>query len=499
LKSQDWQLRAFCAFVFAIAVAQDPLYTANQNTKYLHGAAAAGYGDLARDWMANTIDPLPVFTSLVRALFALGLPELSYAIFAVLAACYAWWLASLMTGAGLVRDTRAGVLPFMSGVALTQAIFAKWPRGLADQYLLDHYLQPCVFGVLLIAGVATYVRDRPIVAVVLVVLAAWIHPDYLPTTIICIVVFASVSPRRPGFDRARCWRVLALAAVLLAPLLLHVRWLLQPTTPETWQRSLDVLVQYRIPHHTDAREWFDIHEALHLVAMALGTWLVRARGLRHVMVALLVLVVGSLLATLLFGLEAVEAITPWRASVLLMPLALAAIVARGLDSAERRWPGRERIVGRIAWSVLGLAVVVGVVRQVERVRDYAGAAPMPTMLWIRDHRPPGAMYVVPTRDVDFDRFRLVTGASIVINWKTHPYRDVELLEWETRLESVERFYDAASAPAACAELHGLAAGYHVSHAVVATRHPLDPGHCPGVSEVHRDEAFRVIRIGASAP
>jgi hypothetical protein len=483
--------------VFAVAVAQDPLYTANQNTKYLHGAAQAGYGELARDWMANTIDPLLVFTSLVRGLFASGFPELSYAIFAVLAACYAWWLASLMTGAGLVRDTRAGVLSFMSGVVLTQAVFAKWPRGLADQYLLEHYLQPCVFGVLLIAGVAAYVRDRPIVAAVLVVLAAWIHPDYLPTTITCIVVFATVRPRQSGFDRALCWRVLALAAVLLAPLVVHVRWLVQPTTAETWQRSLDVLVRYRIPHHTEVREWFDIHEALHLVAMALGTWLVRARGLRHVMAALLVLVVGSLLATALFDLAAVAAITPWRASVLLMPLALAGILARGLDSAERRWPGRERLVGRVAWSVLALAVLVGVVRQIERVSDYADAAPMPTMRWIRDHRPPGAMYVIPTRDVDFDRFRLVTGAPIVINWKTHPYRDVELLEWQKRLEAVERFYDAASAQTACAELHGLAAEYDVSHAVVAARDPLSPKQCPGIFEEHNDRAFRVIRIDAT--
>jgi hypothetical protein len=493
------RLRASCAIAFAVALAQDPLYTANQNTKYLHGAAAAGHGDLAHDWMANTIDPLPVFTGLVRALFHVGLPELSYAIFAALAACYAWWLTSVMTGAGLVQDTRARLLPFMSSVVLTQAVFARWPRGLADQYLLDHYLQPCVFGVLLIGGVAAYLRERPLLAVVLVTIAAWIHPDYLPTSIACIVVFATVSPRERRFDPTLFRRALFLAALLLAPLLMHILWLVQPTSPEIWRRSLDVLVLYRIPQHTEVAQWFDVHEALHIAVMLLGTWLAKARGLRHLMAVLLALVVGSLVVTAIFGLEAVAAITPWRASVLLMPLALAVIVARLLDAAQRRWPARERVVSRIAWVVLALAVAGGVVRQVDLSRRYARAASMPTMRWIRDHREPGEIYLVPTRDTEFDRFRLVTGAAIVINWKTHPYRDVELLEWQQRLEAAERFSTALSPQQACAQLRVLAGRYGVSHAVVPIGHPLDSRQCRGASELHRDRNFRVLGIATAGP
>jgi hypothetical protein len=493
------RLRALCAIAFVVALAQDPLYTANQNTKYLHGAAAAGYGDLARDWMANTVDPLPVFTWLVRALFSVGLPGLSYVIFALLAGCYAWWLTSAMSGAGLVPDTRARIVPFMSALVLTQAVFAKWPRGLAEQYLLDHYLQPCVFGVLLIAAVVLYLRERVLAAVVLAAVASWIHPDYLPTSITCIAVFATVSPRRRGFDAALCARVVLLAALLLAPLLWHVRWLLRPTSPETWRRSLDVLVRYRIPHHTEVRQWFDVHEALHVVVMAAGTWLAKSRGLRHVMAALLALVVGSLAATAIFGLETVAAITPWRASVLLMPLALAVLVARALDAAARRWPESQRVVSGTAWVLLGLAAAYGGVRQVEFTRRYAGATPMPAMLWVREHAAAGATYLVPPRDSSFERFRLVTGAPIVINWKTHPYRDVELLDWQRRLEATERFFAADSAGKACAELRDLAAAYGASHAVVPALHPLDVAACPGTTQVYADTHFRVVRIGNALP
>jgi hypothetical protein len=491
----EWRLRAIGAAIFAFTVAQDPLYTANQNTKYLHGAAAERYGDLARDWMANTVDPLPVFTWLVRALFHLGVPELSYGIFALLAGCCAWWLTSVVTAAGLVR--REHTLPFMAGLVLTQAVLAKWPRGLAEQYLLDHYLQPCVFGVLLIAAVAAYLRARSLLAVMLAAIAALIHPDYLPTTIACCIVFATVSPSRERFDPGHGWRLLAVAALLLTPLLLHIRWLFTPTTPELFQRSLDVLVRYRIPHHTEVAYWFDAHEALRVIVMIVGTWLAPSRGLRHLMATLLALVIGSLILTEFFDLEAVAAITPWRASVLLVPLALAVIVARGVSALERRWPHRGELVTRAAWALLAIACLVGAVRQVDRVRGYADASTMPTLRWIRDARAPGWLYVVPTRDLGFDRFRLVTGVPILVNWKTHPYRDVEIIEWHRRIEAVEKFYASTSADDACATLRGLAATFGVTHAVIPDAHPLDTGVCAGVVQLHGSPGFRVVRIGSS--
>ena len=54
------------AFVFAVIYAQSPLYTSNQNQYFIHGLASAGYGYLQQDWLANTLDPTPVFSFLVK-------------------------------------------------------------------------------------------------------------------------------------------------------------------------------------------------------------------------------------------------------------------------------------------------------------------------------------------------------------------------------------------------------------------------------------------------
>src|SRR5258708_5770197 len=51
--------------VFAVVCCQAPLYYSNQNQYFLHGLANAGEGQLRDDWLANTLDPTPVFSALV--------------------------------------------------------------------------------------------------------------------------------------------------------------------------------------------------------------------------------------------------------------------------------------------------------------------------------------------------------------------------------------------------------------------------------------------------
>jgi hypothetical protein len=55
------------------------------------------------------------------------------------------------------------------------------------------------------------------------------------------------------------------------------------------------------------------------------------------------------------------------------------------------------------------------------------------------------LYLIPT---DLRRFRLETGARVYVDWKSHPYRDVEVLEWYARIEKAKAF-ERASGDDAC--------------------------------------------------
>src|SRR5580704_7472678 len=66
-------LGVFAALIWAVisaaAFGLAPLYYSNQNQYFLHGLAAAGRGDLATDWLANTRDPTPPFSAAVTWIY----------------------------------------------------------------------------------------------------------------------------------------------------------------------------------------------------------------------------------------------------------------------------------------------------------------------------------------------------------------------------------------------------------------------------------------------
>src|SRR5690606_14485235 len=90
---------------------------------------------------------------------------------------------------------------------------------------------------------------------------------------------------------------------------------------------------------------------------------------------------------------------------------------------------------------------------------------------------------------DFQRFRIVTGAPVVVDWKSHPYRDTEVLEWWSRIEAVRAFYGNGG-PEDCAIILGMAARYGVTHIVV--RANATESGC--TTETRRDEHYSVRQV-----
>ena len=41
-----------------------------------------------------------------------------------------------------------------------------------------------------------------------------------------------------------------------------------------------------------------------------------------------------------------------------------------------------------------------------------------------------------------ESFRLYTGKPIFVDHKSHPYKDVEVVEWKRRIDSQRKFYDS---------------------------------------------------------
>src|SRR2546429_9660353 len=82
---------------FALGYGQAPLYYSNQNQYFLHGLAQAGEGLLAEDWLANTRDPTPLFSSLVALTVRFLHPWIFHVCYVLLQGSYAAVMLGLFT------------------------------------------------------------------------------------------------------------------------------------------------------------------------------------------------------------------------------------------------------------------------------------------------------------------------------------------------------------------------------------------------------------------
>ena len=176
----------FWSVVFGLAYAQAPLYYSNQNQYFLHGLARAGWGHLDRDWLANTADPTPVFSAMVEVSYRWFPEEIFHVYYLLIFGLYLWSMVELfkhLAGDAANPTTR---LVFITLLTLIHSAALRWASaqltgvdypwygqaGVAGQYVLGAMFQPSVFGVLLIASIAVFVRGRPILAIVLSSVAA---------------------------------------------------------------------------------------------------------------------------------------------------------------------------------------------------------------------------------------------------------------------------------------------------------------------------------------
>jgi hypothetical protein len=516
---------------FAAAYGQAPLYYSNQNQYFLHGLAAAGDGLLREDWLANTLDPTPVFSGLVALTARFLHPWAFHVYHGLLLAAYAAALLGVFAAlAG--KDVAARRWPvFLALLVLVHAALARWlsyrlldldypwyfQSGVAGQYVLGAMLQPSVFGVLLVVAVCLFVRGRPFLAGLCVALAATVHSTYLLPGALLTLGFLAALVKEGRPRQALALGALTLALVL--PVTAYVLLTFGPTTPETFARAQDILVNVRIPHHARPDLWFDPIAGLQMALILVGLVLVYRTRLFWV---LAVPALGMLALTLLqvaTRSHTLALLFPWRVSSVLVPLATAIVLTRLVALPALPLGGRVAQAASAA-AVAGLAAA-GVWISVERLAFRLGEEEVPVMEFVRRTRAPGDVYLLPVRvpdlvkstygslssdfkppaakrqdsriiPIDLQRFRLYAGAPIFVDFKAIPYKDVEVIAWLDRLhaaEAVQRQLKEGRRKEALSALRRL----RVTHLVVPAGQEL-----AGARPEYADSYYRVYRLAAVA-
>lgn len=492
------------AALFALAYGQSPLFTSNQNQYFLHGLARAGYGALTQDWLANTVDPTPVFSALVQGIASV-LPHASfYFLYGLLLALYflslrgvlysRWDLSTTplrraLTSAGLILLHAAATRFALNRTLSADAAFLL-EGGFAGQRLLGAVLQPSAFGVFLMVAILLFVRDRPYAAVSAAVLAATVHPTYLLSAGALTAGMLWTLYWQDGEPR-RAIRVGALAILLVLPTVAHTYAVFRPSSPSTAAQAARLLAEERIPHHAIPAAWFSWQSVVKAAMIAVGLLLSWRSRLRPLLAAPLLLGAALTVIQLATGNNRLALLFPWRPSVLLVPLSTA-LVWGWLIVALTKPPARSgRAFRGLAVPPFLLAVLLaaaGLGRTVLLAQARAGDPASQLFDHVTQVRRPGDRYLIPPK---LQRFRLATGAPAFVDFKAIPYQDSELLEWNERLELAQFFYRDDPALISCGLLPRIHSVEPFTHVVLEEdQFGLD---CPGLDRVFGNDVYALFR------
>jgi len=478
--------------LYSIDLVQHPLYTENQNTKFLHAAATTGQGFLEHDWMANTIDPLPLFSFLAESLYRAGAIELVYILFALLAAVFLY----AMTG---IADHLFGLKRHAAAVWLFLAVlFLEYKNiqlGFGTQYLLGHYFQPCVFGVFILLSIERFLAGKPLWASAWLALAAAFHPAYMPSALLIQGSYTAVTLARQKTITGEAVLPLLLFIALSAPLVIRYKLLFAPTSPAIAAEALTILSEQRIAVHTKVSNWLNYEDYIGMGLIAVAMIASRRTVLFRVMLPLAALILVTVPFLYFHSWPELEVLTPWRTSVVLLPLAWAIL---GGWLIVKLFPLFEKkpfsVLTAKSAAVITIAITTGLHLPVQfnSFSAYGKAPEIAVMTFARQHTVSGDLWLVPTRKTEFEKVRMQGGIPVLVNWKTHPYKDREIIEWYRRNQMAESFYRHACKTESSLMLRKLARLYGVNHVILDAQTPLLA--CPEAKVIFRDSRYVAIEL-----
>ena len=184
----------FLSLLFGIAYTQAPIYRSagNQNTKFLHGLAQAGHGFLNEDWLANTLNPLPVFSLLVQWTYQYIHPEYMFYVYHwLIFGLYLYSAFGIVNYCYSIRQSQLKYWVYLAAFIFVHTVHIElfefdtgWHlhAGTAGQYILDMEFQPASFGVFILLSIWLFLYRRSFWAVGCLAVAVTVPPPVATKT-----------------------------------------------------------------------------------------------------------------------------------------------------------------------------------------------------------------------------------------------------------------------------------------------------------------------------
>jgi hypothetical protein len=182
---------------------------------------------------------------------------------------------------------------------------------------------------------------------------------------------------------------------------------------------------------------------------------------------------------------------PWRISVFLVPIASSIILASivsvvfqifGKPISKRVKP--LQVVLLVVITILGYLGVCNTIKLLNAPKVGLTASAS----FVASTFQHGNLYLIPP---DMETFRLAARVPILADFKSHPFKDTEIIEWYNRIKVAEDFY-AARGETACSILENISSKYSISHVVMKNDSSI--ANCEMLHELYKDTDFVIYEL-----
>ena len=418
--------------IFALTIQQFTLFK-GAFVVLIHALEIFNDNKLQNDWIANQTDHIPLFTYFNYILIKFFSVKILYFMhFILLSLCaLSLFLISKSIYTNLEKSN------FII-VWFTLFIFIfhenSFFSGVAGQSIIDAGYQPASYGVLFFLGIYFFLINKNFLSILLICISASFHPTYIIHSGFLVLGFSTYFFVFKKYTDL--FKIFLYYSFLILPITIFVFFNFLNLDRDTTILGQEILMK-RIPHHADIHYWFSYKDIISIITFFISLILIRDKTKLFISLGIFGLC-SIILSTIQYFVEinSLALIFPWRSSVFLMPLSSIIIISFLIDKFREKLLNKKKLIYVVFFSI---SIFFGLKSHILENLNSNFEKKIFLFNKIKKYYNEIDTILVP---IDTLSIRLNTGLPIFINYKHHPFKHNEIIDWDLRLKLASNFYNA---------------------------------------------------------
>ena len=418
--------------IFALTIQQFTLFK-GAFVVLIHALEIFNDNKLQNDWIANQTDHIPLFTYFNYILIKFFSVKILYFMhFILLSLCaLSLFLISKSIYTNLEKSDFIIVwFTFFILIFHENSFFS----GVAGQSIIDAGYQPASYGVLFFLGIYFFLINKNFLSILLICISASFHPTYIIHSGFLVLGFSTYFFLFKRYTDL--FKIFLYYSFLILPITIFVFFNFLNLDRDTTLLGQEILMK-RIPHHADIHYWFSYKDIISIITFFISLILIRDKT--KLFISLGIFGFCSIFLSIIqyfVEINSLALVFPWRSSVFLMPISSIIIISFLINKFREKLLNKKKLIYVVFFSI---SIFFGLKSHILENLNSNFEKKIFLFNKIKKYYNEIDTILVP---IDTLSIRLNTGLPIFINYKHHPFKHNEIIDWDLRLKLANNFYNA---------------------------------------------------------